>query len=206
MYAVRKAIHIRTGQRARADMVDEWLTDHDVEIVALADVYEACVYLLKHYDQVPDLALVGADWLSASEFAIVRYIRETWPPVGVVVYGGSPDAPAYDFSPLVLTCRSDQALEGLWRRTPTDVLCRLAGEAMPRTVPRPRPEPPHTPASRPTSNMDAPPPLRTGPTGRSADEPDGLTPREPAQEAAVPPRAVLTAEELAALLEGRDEA
>jgi hypothetical protein len=135
MYVVRRTIHIRTGQGAQSEAVDAWLSRHDVEVAGFADVYAACAYLLKHCDCVPDLVLVGADWLSASEFDIVRYARETWPHVGIVVYGGAQDAPSFEHWPRVRTCRSTAALKALLAGTPTDVLDKMPEEISPAVVP-----------------------------------------------------------------------
>lgn len=126
---VRSAIHIRTGQCAVVEMLDAWLARHKVDVTALADVYEACVHLVTSYEHIPDLALIGADWLAADEFSIVAYIRQTWPRTGVVVYGGTRETPLVDVLPMMLTCRTEAALQELLAGTPADVVRRLWKEA-----------------------------------------------------------------------------
>lgn len=136
MFAVRRAIHICTGQRAAAEALDAWLAQHKVEVVGLPDVYDGCVYLLKNYESVPDLVFIGADWLAEDEFAIVRYVRETWPRAAVVVYGSSAATPSFDWAPWTHTCRTEAALRKLVGQPPAALLQQLADQAAPaRTLP-----------------------------------------------------------------------
>jgi hypothetical protein len=123
---VRSALHIRTGQRAAADALDAWLAQYQVESVPFGDVYEACVHLLQNYAHVPDLVLVGADWLSDNEVNIVRYVRQTWSAAAIVVYGSAPDTPRVDVLPLVMTCRGERGLRTLLGGTPAELVRRLA--------------------------------------------------------------------------------
>lgn len=139
MVEVRSAIHIRTGQCAIVEALDAWLARHRAEVIAFADVYEACVHLIKDCEQIPDLALIGADWLADDEFDIVAYIRQTWPRTAVVVYGGAREAPLVDLLPMMLTCRTEVALQQLLAGTPTDLVRRMWKDAAgPDAPPNPR--------------------------------------------------------------------
>ena len=189
MVAVRSAVHLHTGQPAAANALDAWLARHGVERIAFDDVYASCVHLLTRYDHVPDLALVGADWLQEDEFGIVRYLRETWPRVGIVVYGRAETSPALHAAPLVCTCPTQAALDRLLAETPAQLLQRLCADAAgPWTVPS-RLETERRPEVVETRE---PPPQRVARPAPPSSQPD-------------PPRALLTAEELSALLEGPDE-
>jgi hypothetical protein len=128
---VRSAIHVRTGQRASAEAIDAWLTAQRIEIIPFDDVYAACVHLLQRYEDIPDLAFVGTDWLGSDELQIVSYIRETWPRTGVVVYGHTADAPRCDFLSQTLACRGGAALRELLAATPADVARRLREQLRP---------------------------------------------------------------------------
>ena len=159
MVEVRSAIHIRTGQRAAAESLDAWLAQHQVESVPFGDVYEACVHLLQNYAHVPDLVLVGADWLSDDELNIVRYVRQTWSGAAIVVYGSAPDTPRVDILPLVLTCHGERGLRTLLSGTPAELVRRLAESVAPL-------EPlPAVPPSRPVAAAPRPiqPPNAAGP-------------------------------------------
>jgi hypothetical protein len=199
------------------DAIDAWLTDHEVEAFACADVYEACVHLLREYENVPDLVLMGADWLAEDELGIVRYVRETWPQAVMVLYGAA--APAgLDLLPLTLTCRTDAGLQELLAKPPAQVVRQLRARATPRSPAAPLPAVAAAPAGpsvvepprlRPLKN-EPPLPPGSAPTSRPA-----ASPADPDLSASLggglkltaadPPRSILTAEELAALLDLPDE-
>jgi hypothetical protein len=124
---VHSAIHVCTGQRHLAALVDTWLTQHSVPVTTFGDVFSACVYLLKNYERVPDLALVGADWLSEDELGIVSYVRQTWPRAGAVVYGAGGTSANFESVPYVRVCHSDGALRAVLATSPHDVLASLYG-------------------------------------------------------------------------------
>jgi len=124
----RRAIHVRTGQQGTVRAVEAWLARSRIETVCYDDVYAACVHLVQRCEDVPDLVLIGGDWLSADEFRIVSYVRQTWPPAGIVVYGAAADLPLFDFLPLTQTCRGETALARLLEGTPADTLRRLRGQ------------------------------------------------------------------------------
>ncbi|MEW6252779.1 MAG: hypothetical protein AB1716_19255, partial [Planctomycetota bacterium] len=118
MSEVRAAMHVRAGQRSACEALDAWLTRAGVDVLGFDDVYAACVHLLRGYERVPDLALVGVDWLDADELRIVTFIRQTWPHAGIVVYGAARDLPLFDFLPLTLTCRGEAAVARLLSGAP----------------------------------------------------------------------------------------
>jgi hypothetical protein len=139
VFEVRSAIHVRTGECAVVEALDHWLARHHVDVIPFADVYDACVHLIKDCEHIPDLALIGADWLADDEFNIVTYIRQTWPRTGIVVYGGARETPLVDLLPMMLTCRTEAALQQLLAGTPTDLVRRLWTDiAEPALPPAPR--------------------------------------------------------------------
>ncbi len=204
MSSVRKAIHIRTGQRRAADALDDWLDSHNVALVPLNDVYEAAVLLLHKYDDIPDVALVGAEWLASDEFNIITYLRQTWPQVGIVVYGGTSGTPLFDMLPMTCTCRSDAELQRIMADTPAALLARLRGAAdgaapVPTSLS-------HRDATAPTIETDKPAARDAAPpTDRVPGAPTGATPHREDVPVDAPPRAVLTPDELAALLERQEQ-
>lgn len=207
MLGVRRAIHIRTGQRAAVDAIDAWLARHDVDVVRVDDVYGACAHLLRHYERIPDLALLGADWLSEEELSIVAYLRHTWPRVGVVVYGAARSTPMLDMMPMTHSCRVENDLARLVAESPDALVQRLRARAAslaPPSGPATRAAPDHTAELR--APAVAPAAARVAP--REAVERHEIAPgaRGAAGPApVVPPRATLTAEELSALLDADDE-
>jgi hypothetical protein len=136
---VRSAIHVRTGPSARVEALDAWLARHQVEVTPFDDVYAACVHLLKHYEHIPDLVFVGADWLSRDELSIVSYVRQTWSRSGIIVYSDHPETPLFDFLPFVLTCRGDAAIRELLAATPADLVRRLGEQLRPLVLAPPPP-------------------------------------------------------------------
>ncbi len=199
MSEVRSAIHVRTGQRELSEAVDAWLRHHAVETVALADAYDACVYLLRNYQRVPDLALIGADWLADDEFRLLTCLRQTWPRTAVLVYGATTDIPWFDGLPQVLTCRGAEALRARLADSPAELMRRIGVIIVPpgrveqrlgidlRSVQSAPADLPH--ADRQAMAEPA------NKTGRQSNH-QGLALNEPE-----PPRAILTAAELSALLD-----
>jgi len=196
VYDVRSAIHVRTGPAALTAEVDQWLTRHGVANRAFDDAYAACAHLLLHFDQVPDLALVAVDALRPDELELVGFIRQTWPRAGIIVYGELAGAGLADGLSRTMSCRSPAALQRLLAESPSDVLRRLsAGDPPAEQGVLPRPVPAGG-ARGPTADVPMPglPRAADGTAARAAggENPD--------------PRAVLTAEELAALLDEGDAA
>ncbi len=211
MSEVRSAIHIRTGQHPAVAAVDQWLSDNGVDVVAHGDVYAACAYLLEYYARVPDLALVGTDWLARDECGIVPYVRQTWPRACIVVYGTNGTVPLADLSPLTRTCDSRAALDALLATTPTNVARQMYAAANVMT---------HTPLAAPDRprivrlaelhpcEHRAASPIADGPvTGRAALDEDPAGARSDLDVGSLAaPRSILTNEELSALLDPTDEA
>ena len=205
MSAVRTAIHLRTGESHAAEEISAWLRDHRVEVTGFSDAYDLCVHLLQHSAEIPDLALVGADWLSPGEFAIVRYLRETWPGVGIVVYSSGGETPPCEPGPLTRVCRSSHALRQLLSESPERTLSRLRQEASleaPQAAARSRADRPaairETPSQTPASAPGASAAKPNGPPIDRDEQADGSKPGPAADQ---PPRGILTDEELSALLD-----
>lgn len=195
MTTVRSAIHIRTGQRSATAEVDQWLARYGLAVRACDDAYAACVMLLREFREIPDLAFVGTDWLAVDEHQIVTYLRQTWPPVGIVVYGEARDAPVPDVLPLVTTCCGAVELAAWLRLDPAEVYERLARTLGPSPAgggTMAAPEAPRTPVAAPTG-LPTFRPARPAVDDRPAPAGLRIAP-------AAPPRTLLTAEELAALL------
>ena len=211
MSGVRRAIHIRTGPPTTADAVDRWLRADNVEVVGLSDAYAACVHLLRQYENVADLALIGTDWLDTQEIRIVHYIRQTWPRIGVVMYGTGLN-PTAESTPLTRVCSNDAALRKLLTQSPTAVLDALTREAQVafgevfrvtgkrRDLNGARAEAPKTAPPRPASPRKLVKRTVEPESESRSDAPGRLFMDMPD-----PSPAMLTAEELAALLDASDE-
>lgn len=119
------ALHVRTGEPSTADAVDAWFRAHAIEPLGCVDAYEACVHLLMNAAHVPDLVFVGADWLAPDEQIIIRYARETWPAVGIVVYGGPPAAPLGSL-PRMRVCSSRGDLAAVLSGPPSALIEQFA--------------------------------------------------------------------------------
>jgi len=177
---VRNAIHVRTGPAALTAKIDEWLARHGVATRAFDDPYAACAHLLLHFDAVPDLALVAVDTLRPDELELVGFIRQTWPRTGIVVYGELAGAGLADGLPRAMSCRSSAALQQLLAESPAAALRRLSAS-----------DPPIGPGALSAAVVPKPETPRAS-DGRASGAADGE---------GADPRAVLTAEELAALLD-----
>lgn len=197
---VRSAIHVRTGPRAFAEALDAWLLRERVAVTAFDDVYDACGHLLRHYDRIPDLVLIGGDQLLDDEANLVAYFRQTWPRTGVVVYGETQVLPLLDLLPMVRACRGADALHELLAETPTAVVRRLCDEAAPIALTPVAPRPADQAAADPPAcgTVPARPPEgEAGNRGGSATHTSG-------RDAVEPLHAILTPEELEALLGTRE--
>lgn len=195
-----RVIHLRTGQQSSAQAVDQWLARHGAAVASFDDVYACCVHLLQQYADVPDLAFVGGDWLDAADAKIVRYIRQTWPQTALVLYSTHVPPPPVEQLPRLQICASRGALTTLLSQPPHVLVERLAqgpepGEAVvvrlaaPRAVPH-EPRPAVAPSNNGTS--------KAAPHDQA--QPTDLPPR-----GAPAPRALLSPEELQALLESEEE-
>lgn len=126
-------LHIRTGDPGLADAIDAWLRASAVEPVICVDAYEACVHLLKRAEDVPELVFVGVDWLAPDEQEVIRYVRDTWPAVGMVVYG-APLAPGVADTPLIRVCAARSDLLPLLAAPPAELVDRFAREGAPTAI------------------------------------------------------------------------
>lgn len=185
-----KAFHLLAGQSQGAELVDAWLRRHRVRQVVLKDPYEACVYLIRHADQVPDFAFVDADSLTREELIIVQYLRETWPGVGIIIYSGHDQAELPDSGPLQRASRGTAGLRQLLGSSPERLLRRLrifpdqdANGGAQRGN------------SRPTGSRTETPPAQGPPAGSPPQ------PAPPPTKTDNLPRGILSPEELSALLE-----
>ncbi|MFH1748523.1 MAG: hypothetical protein ABIG44_15930 [Planctomycetota bacterium] len=212
MSNVRRAFHLRTGEPGAAEAVEAWLHDHQVESTLLFDAYDACVYLLEHNDQVPDLVFVGTDWLAPDEIQIINYIRETWPGSGIVVYSSSDDAPPLQPTPPTCICRSPAALLELMIEPPAEVLRHLrthtsvetmhAVHAAPATAVHPQSTGADANSAPAVRKKHSPKKKRQRTDSAHKDEvseKDGTHPEKSSS------RGVLTSDEIAALLEDQKD-
>lgn len=200
MATVRSAIHVRTGQRAVSAAIDDWLARNAVAVTGFADVYDACLYLLRQYERIPDLALLGADWLADDELPLIAYLRQTWPRTVMVVYGGATAPVRVDLLPLTVTVYGPAALDTLLADTPADLVGRHLSERPSGVEQR---TPPAGSPHRPVPNGPRLPVLGLDSVCGAAAPGDSPSDLElPRFEW---PRSILTAEELAALLDRRPE-
>lgn len=204
MTECRQVVHLRSGEPGTADAISGWLRRHGATVVELPDAFEACVFALTHSATTPDLAFVGADRLGDDEWAIVGYLRQTWPGLVTVIYADRPIAPPIAPGPRTLLIRPTEALRRMLAEPPSALLCRVEQPAP--TVPPPpddwpatmQPEAPAASASaaRPTTVAQSVGPER--PLRQAQPPRPGMT--DPAYR-----QIILTREELAALLDEDDE-
>jgi hypothetical protein len=194
-------MHVHTGLPTLAGDIDAWLAAQGVDAVTLNDAFDACQHLLTSYEQAPELAFVGVDRLERDERQLVRFLRETWPGIAVVLYGGNAAAPwSADALVTAVDCRA--SLRDLLACTPAELIQRIrrgqARVASRLAAPPPAPEPPRRPplGARELEFVRA-----------ACDEP-GLATTAPAALRVTPMESTsvsLTAEELAALLDAADD-
>lgn len=204
----RRAIHIRTGEPGAGQAVDNWLERHGVEQICCVDVLDACAFILKNSARVPDLAFVGMNRLTADDLAIVKYLRETWPAVAIVLYGEHAELDSYARAPRTLVCPSRAALDEILAAPPDNLLAKFWRVSSPNET--------HIgPNNRFIGRSEQPPAtLQTGDDREhaNASEPEDISemPEPPRCDDAChshspppspAPRSMLTPEELAILLE-----
>jgi hypothetical protein len=186
---VRRALHIRTGDPALGAPLDDWLRAHQVEIAHCDDALDACAHLLMHGDALPDLALIGTDRLASDELSILRYLREVWPGVAILLYGHETAVAWADPSGLSRRSGSRAAMRELLAGTPADLLesIRMSSQGSP-VASRREPEPSETGVPPPdrevreraspsnstseSVGLEAPPRRFTGRAGVRTDDPD----------------------------------
>ncbi|MBU0641000.1 MAG: hypothetical protein KKB50_19225 [Planctomycetes bacterium] len=192
------AIHLRTGDPGAAAIIDQWLERHGVVVIGCTDAFHACSHMVRNGTEAPLLAFVGTDWLAPDDRAIIRYLHERWPGVGIVLYGAVEAGVSWANGARLIVCRTRAALRDLVAKTPQQLLERSAPQAASNTAlrspPLPRNEPPAPPAVSTcvAAGDDAP---------RAPRRLDNVP---PVSGAAEPTHLGLTREELAALLDETD--
>jgi hypothetical protein len=82
-----RVLHLATGDPVGVYAVETWLRARDLPAVVCHEALECAALMLSEPDLTPDVALIGAAWLDASEHAIIDYVRERWPAIRIIVYG-----------------------------------------------------------------------------------------------------------------------
>ena len=155
--------------------------------------------------------MIGIDWLPPNEYSIISYLRETWPGLTIVVYGNTPTIVEFERMPLTIVCRSATEIRRVLANTP-GALVKHSLEAMraksfPEDQWRPQPVEPTRISGVPP--VEAPPAKRPTIKTKQVETPGAdLSPNVTGRDAnnvleSRPPitQAILTQEELAALLE-----
>lgn len=193
MSDVRRAIHIRTLRRRESELVDAWLERHRLDVTLLEDVLEACTFLLTRFDAAPDLAFVGAEGFGDGDAELLGYLRETWPHLAIVVYSGAALIPLGHDANLTVCC-AESTLRELLGSAPAELAARVRRIPLERLVSM----------DDPGANADN--------CGRELDDASRVSDPESARMRgglerldAAAPTALLTAEELAALLDTTDD-
>jgi hypothetical protein len=122
---VRRAIHIGCGGARGAQALDAWLDRHGIERTCCADAFDACAHILTSSACVPELAFVAADRLTNEELVILGYLRETWPAVGIVLYGRDAESDSRTRDARTLVCPSAVALREVLAASPAHLLARF---------------------------------------------------------------------------------
>lgn len=198
-----RTLHVRTGLPTLAGDVDGWLAAHGIDAVTLNDAFDACQHALTSYEQAPELVFIGIDGLERDERQIVRYLRDTWPGLAIVLYG-SDAAEHWSADPLLIAADCRPALRALLTVPPAELVAQIRRGSV-RTAPRGRaatpaaPEPSHKAPVAPRGSEPASP-------VHEAPPPVALTPPTVLHVTPLEPTSVsLTAEELAALLDAADD-
>ena len=126
-----KALHLRTGDRSTDNAIAQWLERHHVECSSCRDPFEACIHALIKPEARPDLILIGTDWLAPDENSVIGRLRETWPAVPLVLYGHHDAAPsAFEPDRGQRRIEGAAALRGFLAEDPSAVVAQL--QAAPR--------------------------------------------------------------------------
>ncbi len=190
---MRNSIHICAGDRTAEASVDLWLERGGFRVVRFEDVYSACAYLVTNQDDPPDLVVVGANWLTEDELAIIGYVEQSWPGVAQAVYGFPHDANLQGVPSRAVICRSNAQLRELLERSPSEVASDSSNPG-PHASIEGNGNRPHR-LEEPEHEADVQLEQASDPRNSPQTEP----PREPIDEME------LTREELAALLEDPDK-
>jgi len=211
MERCRKAIHLRTGDRATDEAITSWLERHGVESVGCADPFEACCLALRQPELAPDLILIGVDWLAPDELGVHEYLHQTWPAAAVVLYSSGPAGAILAGGPATIVHRSAESLQRMLAGPPEALLTALRDAARPAADSaawRPQPTLPPDTASSAGDPADAAPgaAVACGAGAPAAAVPRPAPDGEQTQAAPRTPLAqtILTREELAALLADDD--
>jgi hypothetical protein len=126
-----RVLHIRTGNAAFARRLDTWLERYGAHWTGLDDAFDACVHLIRHYSDPPDLILIGADWLAPDETVLFRFCRETWPSAAILAYAESPSAASHlrRVTEPHAKCLSDTELQVVLGEAPVSAAERIRREA-----------------------------------------------------------------------------
>lgn len=199
MISARRALHLRSGESGASERIDAWLGDYGLDVVHCAHAYEACVFVLKQGERVPDLVIVGTDWLASDELPILEYFRETWPGAAILVYGSrsaeiEPETPS-----MSACCPTLEALDDVLSETPAEFVRQMRS----RCAEVVEADAEEIVPTRPPADPDAPP--RREPQEHDAD--DAYEPQRAPQhqrQARREPKSMLSDEEWSALLDDDD--
>lgn len=128
-----RVVHLCTGDLAWQNCLDRWLDAAGVVVSRFENAYSLCAHMLQNRNQAPDAVALGVDWLNCYELQIVKYVRQSWPRAVIIVYG-TPQAPV-DHATLdrLIVCSSRAQLDALLKRRMQDVLAGFQARA-PRAV------------------------------------------------------------------------
>lgn len=199
-----RALHVRTGVPALCARVTSWLGDHSVQHVACDDAFQAVAYLLRHPENMPDIVLVGLDWLADDDFSLFAFLHDTWPSAAVVTYVNESLRRTPAPHPSTIDCQSPTELASVLANSPAAILgaaqsARLTEGETPRVeASASQPEPPDMREPPRLASVPELPPLRAGAAANPADNSRGVR-RTPLRSVSRPAD-LLTPDELAALL------
>lgn len=138
------AMHLRTSQDADAQSVERWLSQHQLHSHTCRDAFELCTRALRQPEQIPDLVLIGLDWLAPEDAAVCSHVADTWPAAVIIGYTHGERVPEHLSAPAAVRCFP---LPQLLRLKPADLLRHTTREAATDNTPR-RPTGPR-PSARP---------------------------------------------------------
>jgi hypothetical protein len=212
----RSAIHVQPGNGAADAVLRSWFERQNAAVLRFADVYRACAFAVRHRSEAPDVTAVGLDGLDADESAIVRYLCEAWPAGLCVAYGEAAGAASFPATANLAVCRTVAELEEVLSEAEADehpALTRHSAQRAVRHETIGHDQPPGdatgvltklAPAAGAGAETAA---ADTAAASGSMSQEQPAVPREPLSQRgidAVCDTALLTREELAALLEDMD--
>lgn len=200
-----RALHVRTGAPGLCARVTGWLAAHSVQADSCDDAFETVAYLIRRPEFMPDIVLVGLDWLNDSDLRLLNFLHETWPSAAVVTY--AQELLRRDGTPrfVSIECRSPGGLADVLDNPPAAILvaaqaARTQNGEWQRELATVTPmEPPAISAAPSAPATPELPPLRSSNLNESTDN---ARARRASSIRTIPRAAdLLTAEELAALLQ-----